>query len=369
MVGSGRSHNTDLHQCLLDIDLFDLPFKGSLYTWSNRRDSEQIIARKLDRVLVNDSWLATFPNSEADFTGLDISDHTPGIVTIRHNINSKVAQAREDLTRLQLLHLQDPSNSALANAEKESLQVYSESIREGNRLIDTFIYLISPEEIDVYRYSLLDAILSLSSGPRHDENKARSGRQSLLNSTQAMPKDSHVFLGKTKAISDKQASKWGLVFALGLAVRIVLVTEDIPERGNWMLPVPAGAPNLELQIGPPGVRVEVGDDLSPIERRVKERLAFYEPGKEIPLDDVEALVRLKRDVVGRMAQLDPHPFWVEQRDRILSESILTPQGPEYQISTLTKKLEELGGDNGSNSHFFRKLKKMREDFLLFGRFD
>ncbi|KAL5798421.1 hypothetical protein ACOSQ2_003241 [Xanthoceras sorbifolium] len=69
MGGSGRSHNTDLHQCLLDIDLFDLPFKGSLYTWSNRRDSEQIIARKLDRVLVNDSWLATFPNSEADFTG------------------------------------------------------------------------------------------------------------------------------------------------------------------------------------------------------------------------------------------------------------------------------------------------------------
>ena len=161
----------------------------------------------------------------------------------------------------------------------------------------------------------------------------------------------------------------GLVFALGLAVRVVLATEDIPERGNWMLPAPAGAPNLELQIGPPGAGVEVGDDLSPIERRVKERLAFYEPGKEIPLDDVEALVRLKRDVVGRMAQLDPHPFWVEQRDRILSESILTPQGPEYKISTLTKKLEELGGDNGSNSHFFRKLKKMREDFLLFGRFD
>ena len=35
------------------------------------------------------------------------------------SINSKVAQAREDLTRLQLLHLQDPSNSDLANAEKE----------------------------------------------------------------------------------------------------------------------------------------------------------------------------------------------------------------------------------------------------------
>lgn len=86
MGGSGRSHNTDLHQCFLDIDLFDPPFKGPLYTWSNRGDSEQIIARKLDRVLVNESWLATFPNSEADFTGPGISDHTPGIVTLRQKL-------------------------------------------------------------------------------------------------------------------------------------------------------------------------------------------------------------------------------------------------------------------------------------------
>lgn len=49
----------------------------------NRRDSEQIIARKLNRVLVNDSRLATFPNSEADFTGPGISDHSPRGVTIR----------------------------------------------------------------------------------------------------------------------------------------------------------------------------------------------------------------------------------------------------------------------------------------------
>ena len=86
MGGSGRSHNTYLHQCLLDIDLFDLPFKGPLYTWSNRRESEQIIARKVNRVLVNDSWLATFPNSEADFTGPGISDHTPRIITLRQKL-------------------------------------------------------------------------------------------------------------------------------------------------------------------------------------------------------------------------------------------------------------------------------------------
>ncbi|PON31152.1 hypothetical protein PanWU01x14_372150, partial [Parasponia andersonii] len=51
--------------------------------WSNRGDSDQISARKLDIVSVNYSRLATFPNSEADFTGPGISDHTPEIVTFR----------------------------------------------------------------------------------------------------------------------------------------------------------------------------------------------------------------------------------------------------------------------------------------------
>jgi hypothetical protein len=131
--------------------------------------------------LVNDSWLATLQNSEADFTGPGLSPvtirqklvtgkkplkffhfwasheefaplveqvlSTPvggtpmfrlctklkglkpelRIFNSKHygSINSKVAQAREDLTRLQLLHLQDPSNSDLANAEKESLKVFT----------------------------------------------------------------------------------------------------------------------------------------------------------------------------------------------------------------------------------------------------
>jgi hypothetical protein len=79
MGGSGRSQNTDLHQCFLDIDPGDLPFNcwARSTPFPNRRDSEQILARKLNRVLVNDSRLATFPNSEADFTGPGISDHTP----------------------------------------------------------------------------------------------------------------------------------------------------------------------------------------------------------------------------------------------------------------------------------------------------
>lgn len=155
---------------------------------------------------------------------------------------------------------------------------------------------------------------------------------------------------------------------LTFAVRALLATEAAPFLGNMMLPAGAPSPDLELRLGPPGG--EVGDDLSTLEeRRVKERLALYQPEKEISLDDVQALVQLKGDIISRMAELDPHPFWIERRDRIIAESILTPQGPEYRLETLTKKLEELRGENASNGHFFNKLKKMRENFLLTDRFE
>jgi len=129
----------------------------------------------------------------------------------------------------------------------------------------------------------------------------------------------------------------------------------------------APAPNLELQLGPPepeaGVELVGEDDLSPVERKVKDRLTLYaSPEEEISNDDVEALVLLKGDVLERMAQLDPHPFWVENRELLISEYILTPRGPEYKLETLLQNLEELRGHNGSNSHFFRTLKKVREDW-------
>lgn len=74
-------------------------------------------------------------------------------------------------------------------------------------------------------------------------------------------------------------------------------------------------PDLELRLGQPGA--EVDDGLSPVERRIQFCFSIYEPRREIPLDDIQAIVQLKTEIIKRMAELDPHSFLTDHSDRIL----------------------------------------------------
>ena len=62
----------EFRECLIRCDLSDLPYRGNSFTWTNKH-----VSKKLDRILVNDIWLQTFPDSLAVFGKLGISDHTP----------------------------------------------------------------------------------------------------------------------------------------------------------------------------------------------------------------------------------------------------------------------------------------------------
>lgn len=66
----------DFGACLADTGLFDLPFNGPKYTWTNNRPDDPI-AKKLDRCLVNGSWLLRFPASHCTFESPVFSDHSP----------------------------------------------------------------------------------------------------------------------------------------------------------------------------------------------------------------------------------------------------------------------------------------------------
>ena len=63
-------------ECLADLGVFDLPFRGPKFTWTNKRSSDPI-GKKLDRCLVNGSWLLRFPSSHCTFDAPECSDHTP----------------------------------------------------------------------------------------------------------------------------------------------------------------------------------------------------------------------------------------------------------------------------------------------------
>lgn len=64
----------DFNQCLSDIEVDDLNFRGSTFTWWNKQKRSPV-AKKLDRCLVNDEWYFLFPSSVVFFGSPEFSDH------------------------------------------------------------------------------------------------------------------------------------------------------------------------------------------------------------------------------------------------------------------------------------------------------
>lgn len=73
--------------CLYDLKLMDHPATGCYYTWSNKRE-EGLQHRKLDRILINESWADASPFSIASFQELRMSNHCPAILMIKEPQNS-----------------------------------------------------------------------------------------------------------------------------------------------------------------------------------------------------------------------------------------------------------------------------------------
>lgn len=57
--------------------LTDLGFHGSKFTWCNHRAAEARVWKRLNRAMVNDSWLDTMPLSTVTHLPSVGSDHSP----------------------------------------------------------------------------------------------------------------------------------------------------------------------------------------------------------------------------------------------------------------------------------------------------
>lgn len=65
----------ELRDCFLQIDISEVRHHGPHHTWSNKQPDDPI-AKKLDRLMVDSSWLSTYPNSLATFLAPEMSDHS-----------------------------------------------------------------------------------------------------------------------------------------------------------------------------------------------------------------------------------------------------------------------------------------------------
>ncbi|XP_039000858.1 uncharacterized protein LOC120126869 [Hibiscus syriacus] len=75
------SEMTDFQELVQDLSLYDHPFFGPIYTWSNKQ-KDSYLARKLDRVLINTHWVVSFQNSFVKFTASGRSDHCMALAWI-----------------------------------------------------------------------------------------------------------------------------------------------------------------------------------------------------------------------------------------------------------------------------------------------
>jgi len=73
-----------LETCIREAKVDDLWYSGMHYTWTNQC-LENLIMRKLDRVLVNEKWNLTFPLSETRFLPFGMSDHSLMVVKVARN--------------------------------------------------------------------------------------------------------------------------------------------------------------------------------------------------------------------------------------------------------------------------------------------
>lgn len=79
-------------------------------------------------------------------------------------------------------------------------------------------------------------------------------------------------------------------------------------------------------------------------------------------DDIDCIISIKKDIINRMAQLDPDGLWTEQKDHLVAHGILN-KDKEYTLKglmNLSKKLDE----SGTNCEVFHKMKKLKEEEWL-----
>lgn len=94
------------------------------------------------------------------------------------------------------------------------------------------------------------------------------------------------------------------------------IFRDLEQPGGEPAPQPEAAQPGQVPEGPLGEVFE----------KINTRLIFAaskKRGWQPPIDEILTLINLKSQVISRMAELDPDPFWVENRTSLLEDSILT----------------------------------------------
>ncbi|XP_048138587.1 uncharacterized protein LOC125315992 [Rhodamnia argentea] len=84
-VGRREAENYGMQsfrELLEDCEMMDIESKGCAFTWSNNREGENVVKKRLDRAICNLAWRVAFPLAKA-FAFLAIGlDHSPILLSL-----------------------------------------------------------------------------------------------------------------------------------------------------------------------------------------------------------------------------------------------------------------------------------------------
>nr|XP_019069479.1 uncharacterized protein LOC109120276 [Solanum lycopersicum] len=117
-----RNEIQDFGDCVRDMEITKLQWKGNYYTWNNKQCGEDRIASRIDRVFGNDEWMDKWGHVITEYGNPNISDHIPMMITLQkaHYFMDKIEMARVEIANVQD-QLKEKVTDELVGMEKELL--------------------------------------------------------------------------------------------------------------------------------------------------------------------------------------------------------------------------------------------------------
>ncbi|KAL2892477.1 DELLA protein GAIP-B [Bienertia sinuspersici] len=147
------SNDIEFPSVVDDLGLKDIPIEGRFYTWSNRRDGDDFLEEKLDRVLANNEWLNVFPDSCANTITWDGSEHFPIVFKLNQEVEGPTEETPK-LFRFEARWLHDE------NFDTFLKEAWNDSLSEGNGQWEECVYLCGQRlktwDANVYKKSPKD---------------------------------------------------------------------------------------------------------------------------------------------------------------------------------------------------------------------
>ncbi|XP_074297834.1 uncharacterized protein LOC141628615 [Silene latifolia] len=78
-----------LAQVAQDCNLVDLKATGAFFTWNNKHEIGDKVYSRIDRVMINDDWITTFPDSVANFLPEGLFDHCPCLISLECSLQHR----------------------------------------------------------------------------------------------------------------------------------------------------------------------------------------------------------------------------------------------------------------------------------------